>query len=223
MKKNKMIKENISLFLIVSLVVVSSYMFFEPQLVEAVGDDIGVTQTVSEEINIDCDATAALSPAISGQSGGSSSVNFTCTVETNNATGYTLKLEKNQTLQTSGGGTNKEFSDYTTTPSPLTYAWVVPGSDLEEWGFNIRATSADAEAKYEDNGADTCGSGSSSDDHCWDKIPTTPAVQIASSNTATAVGGTATIIGLKAQADGATNNLQSGAYACTITATALVQ
>ena len=220
MKKNKMIKKNISLFLIVSLVVVSSYMFFEPQLVEAVGDNISVTQTVTGEINLDCSATAALTPSIAGQSGGTSTGSFTCTVETSDANGYTLTLLKNQTLQTAGGGADKQFDDYTEN-APLDYAWSAPSAGTEKWGLNITA-GADAEAVYEDNGADTCGAGSPSADHCWNEIPTTPANQVASANAATGVGGTQTSFAIKAQA-GASNNLQSGAYACTITATALVQ
>jgi len=136
MKKNKMIKKNISLSLIVSLVAVSSFMFFEPQLVKAVDDNVSVTQTVTGEINIDCSATATLTPAIAGQTGGSSTGSFTCTVETSDVDGYTLTLLKNQKLLTGAGGANLEFDDYVGS-TPLDYAWGAPAAGTEKWGFNF--------------------------------------------------------------------------------------
>jgi len=196
-------------------------MFFESELVKAADDTTDVSLTVTTEITVDCDAACSMTTGgpINAISGGSLTGTFTCTVTTPDSSGWNLTVKKSQILQRSGGGANKEFTDYTEN-SPLDYAWTAPGAGNETFGFNLRAATEDAVAKYTDNGSDTCGTGTVSNDHCWTKFPTTPTTEkVSSSNAATDPAGDAVNFGLKAEAGGS-NFLEPGAYTTTITATA---
>jgi len=214
-------KQIISLVAIISLLAMGSYMLFEPGMIKAAEDTTDVSLTVTTEITLTCDATSTLTGTINAISGGSATGNFSCAVKTPDSSGWNLTVKKNQTLQRSGGGVNKEFTDYTEN-TPLDYAWTAPGAGAETFGFNLRAGTEDAVAKYTDNGTTTCGSGTVSNDHCWTKFPTTPtAEKVSSSASPTASGGDAVNFGLKAEAGGS-NFLEPGAYTNTITATATV-
>ena len=214
-------KKVISSTIITVLLAFVSLIYFEPELARAF--DIGVSLQVTTEITLDCDAACDMTTGgpINAISGGSLTGNFACTVKTPDTTGWNLTVKKNQTLQRSGGGANKEFTDYTEN-SPLDYTWTAPGAGNETFGFNLRAATEDAVAKYTDNGSDTCGAGTVSNDHCWTKFPTTPTTEkVSSSNAATDPAGDPVNFGLKAEAGGS-NFLEPGAYATTITATATI-
>jgi len=215
-------KKTISLVTIIGLLALTSYMVFEPEMTKAVEDTTTVNLTVTTEITVDCDAACNMTTGgpINAMSGGSLSGNFTCTVKTPDPTGWNLTVKKSQTLQRSGGGANKEFTDYTEI-SPLDYAWTAPGAGAETFGFNIKAGSADVMQKYCDAGVSPCNVGATpTDDHCWTKFPTTPTTEkVSSSGAATDPAGDAVNFGLKAEAGGS-NFLEAGAYTTTITATA---
>jgi len=216
-------KQTISLVTIIGLLVMGSYMLFEPELARAVEDTTAVSLTVTSEITVDCDAACDMTTGgpINAISGGSLTGDFTCTVETPDSTGWNLTIKKDTVLKTGAGGENNQFDDITPS-TPLDYTWSTVGSGLEEFGFNIKATSEDTLQKYCDAGASPCDVGTTpTDDHCWDAVPTTPATKVSSSNAATDPAGDAVNFGLKAEAGGS-NFLEPGAYTATITATATV-
>jgi hypothetical protein len=215
------VKKALSLTLIINLIIFLSYVFFEPQLTKAVADETGISLSVTGEININCSTTAALSPAIAGQSGGIATTTFGCNVETNDDSGYNLKLKKDQLIQTAGGGADKQFDDYTTSTNPIDFTWGAVSAGAEEFGFCVNS-GADTTQRYQDSGA-ACNTGSNVTAwRCWDYITTNPTErEVANRASATSGGGSYTEFGLRAEAGGS-NNLQEGTYNCTTTATALV-
>lgn len=216
-------KKTLALITIITFLAMNSYIVFEPEMTNAAEDFTAVSVTVTTEITISCDTTATLVGAINSISGGSATTSFTCTVTTPDTLGWNLTVKKDQTLQRPGGGANKEFTDYASTTSPTDYDWLAGnpvGDGNEVFGFELESGSQDAVAIFKDNGSDTCGSGSVSDEHCWAYFPTTPTTyKVASSNSPTDGGGDAVIFDIKADAGGS-NFLEPGAYTNTITATA---
>lgn len=222
----KTIKRTISAFLIFSVFSLSGYLFLEPEVSRAAtaSDDVVVSQVVTGEITISDAGNETLSGEIGGMTGGTgnSSGNTTWTVTTNDTSGFSLTLKKDGKLNYDGGGTNKEFDDYATS-SPLVYDWSSAGSGETKFGFNVTgaASTTDVVAKYKDDGASTCGAGSTiTDGKCWNQIPTTTDEEtIVNRSTWTPTGGSTVSIKFRADA-GANNHLESGTYQTTITATA---
>ncbi|RLC39837.1 MAG: hypothetical protein DRH33_01765 [Candidatus Nealsonbacteria bacterium] len=193
-----------------------AFLILEPLNLQAATDTVSVSQSVVAEINVNCSSTATL-PNVNGQTGGTATTTFGCTVESSNASGWTLAIKYDHKLYTDGGGTGKEFDEYTTSTIPADYDWDPVGAGNEEFGFNVHS-GANVVSTFADNGVDSCGSGSPSAWHCFYPISTTD-VTIADSNSPTAPSGENYVIGLQDEV-GSSNNLQSGSYSCTITATA---
>jgi hypothetical protein len=216
-------KKIISLSLALSFILCGTYLFFEPELTGAATATTAVSLTVTGEINLNCSSTAALSPSIAGQTGGTATGTFGCLVTTNNSTGYNMKIEKNQKLQIADVA-DQRFDDYATTSGPADFNWAAPGSGNETFGFAVNscASTTDIVAAYKDNTSACGGAGTNVTAwRCFTAIPTTPTTSAAVANrgTATPAVGILTVFGLEAQAGGS-NNLNSGSYTCTTTVTA---
>jgi hypothetical protein len=195
------------------------FPLLEPEISEAADDTTTVTLTVTSEITVACDTTAALSGTINGITGGNATGNFSCTVTTPDTKGYSLKVKEDGTLQTDGGGANKEFTNYTTN-SPLNYDFGTIGSGLESFGFSLSASTTSPVQAYKNNGA-SCNqaAGSVSELHCWNGF--TGSDQEVSNKAAAAGAGELTKFNLRAEAGGS-NALQPGSYQNIVTATASV-
>jgi hypothetical protein len=215
-------KQSLSITLIISLISFGGFIFFEPQLVEALDASTNVTLAVTGEITLSCSSTAALSPAILGQTGGIATGTFGCVVTTNNSSGYSLSIKKDQKLQIADI-VNQRFDDYTTNTTYADWTWDSPTAGNEEFGFAVNscASTTDIIVNYRDNGSNACGGAGASVTawRCWHNIPTTTAEAIGSRSTATPPGGILTTFGLRAEAGGS-NSLMSGNYSCTTTVTA---
>jgi hypothetical protein len=215
-------KQSLSITLIISLISFGGFIFFEPQLVEALDASTNVTLAVTGEITLSCSSTAALSPAILGQTGGVATGTFGCVVTTNNSSGYSLSIKKDQKLQITDAA-DQRFDDYTTNTSYTDWTWHAVGNGNEEFGFAVNscASTTDILVNYRDNGSNACGGAGTSVTawHCWHNIPTTVAESVGNRTTATPAGGILTIFGLQAEA-GSSNSLLQGSYSCTTTVTA---
>ena len=200
------------------LLAIFGFSLIEPTLTR--GADVGVSQTVSAEINLACDANVAGLSAIAGISGGTSNGTFNCTTTTNNSAGYNLTFKKNGLLLTAGGGADKQFDDYTgATGDPIDYNFAAPGAGVEYWGFNMTA-GTDVATRFKDNGAACNVAGAVNAGQCWVRVPTTPTVEtVATGATATGGSGVQSSFGVRMQA-GASNALQSGTYTSTLVVTA---
>jgi len=216
-------KKIISSVTIIGLLVVISYVIFEPEVIK--GANIGVTQVVTGQVTLTCDASVSGLTSIPGVSGGTSNGTFSCTSTTNNDDGYNLKLKKTALLcHTEGCAANQQFDDYTgTTTDPIDFNWTDVGSGVEEWGFNM--TSGDDVTDRFRNAAGPAspcntGGGIVTAGQCWVMIPTTPDEEtVANKTSPTDAAGSASGFGVRIQA-GDSNFLRSGDYTTTLVATA---
>lgn len=222
----KIIKPTIVLTLAVSIITCGGYIFFEPELAGAEVATTAISLTVTSELNLNCSSTAALSPSLAGQTGGTATGTFGCVVTTNDTSGYNLTLKKDQKLMITDVA-NQRFDDYATSSGtgPQDWNWVLVGNGNEKFGFSVvsNASSAtDVVQAHRDNGSSACGTSTSLTPwHCFRDIPTTPTTDsIINRSTPTATSGSLTVFGLYAQAGGS-NNLTEGVYTCTTTVTAV--
>lgn len=220
-------KRIFSISLIISLVSMMTFMFFEPQAVDS-ADSIFVNLTVDAEASLSSPADVTMLPNVPGITGGVATGEATWTVITNNSTGFTLTLQASASPALASGGNN--FADYTPTTASPDYTWAVADS-TKEFGFTVEpATAADTGPLFMDDGADSCGGGGDSTNGtntCWYGFNGATAITGINRTTATAFGGEAEKVKFEAQlynADGAPNDANgiavSGAYQATITATA---
>jgi hypothetical protein len=196
----------------------TGFVTLEPQTTQAATTSaVTVSQTVIGEIVVACDSTTTL-PSLSGQTGGTATTTFNCTSTSNNATGWILTLKYDHKLRKGAGtSTDQYFDDYTTSTDVTDYTWDSVGSGNEEFGFSVNSGTSTV-LKYRDNGSDTCNTSTApSAFHCFHPFSASEET-IADSSSPTVAGGELYVIGLQDEA-GTSNNLESGSYGCTITAT----
>ena len=211
------IKKIFTFGLAIYFAAIAGFMFLEPELTRAA--TVAVSLSVTTEITVSCDSTAALSGVINAISGGSATGNFSCTVTTPDTKGYSLKVKENHTLYNGSAGANREFTDYAT-GTPLAYDFGTIGAGNEVFGFSLDSTTVSPIQQYQNNGGSPCNvAGSATTNHCWNGF-TSSDQEI--SNKAAAVGsGELTKVNLRAEAGG-TNALLPGTYSNTVTATATI-
>jgi hypothetical protein len=188
-------------------------------------DSVTVTGRVTAGIAITVGNAALDLGDIDGFNGGYSSGVVTWTVKTNNATGYTVHISKNQLFMTGAGGAGKQFTDLAATP----YYGATPGITANNtgFGFAINALSGPTAGAAFVDAASTCGAGGTfSANVCWAGIPASASpLQIAAKATKAAdVGDT---VGVTIRADigltPTTSFLESGDYTNVVTMTSTMQ
>lgn len=206
-----------------ALALIGYYSFFASG---AATDTIVVNATVTSGISITAVSTPVSLGSIDGFNGGSGSVDASWTVKTNNKNGYKLELSKNHLLWIDpAGGAGKQFNDYISSGDP-TYDWSVANDEVK-FGFAIKTlpSGATAAQRYLNDGVD-CNqvAGSFTTVKCWDTVPDTTPIQIASKSAKTTGAGDTTTINLQAQIGTPVsgNYLESDSYTTTVTATATV-
>jgi len=211
-------KKILSLFTALAIIAAGSYMFFEPQIMDAAYDEVSVSQAVTGEISITQPGDVTMLPAIAAMTGGTGTGTSTWTVTTTQSTGYNLQLTASTSPALKNGATDS-FADYTpTAPTVPDYAWSV-GASAAEFGYTVEGT--DTATLFKDNGSTACNTGSTLGSYtCWLNASTT-VVTIATKGSS-AVGGDATSVGYRAEAKSGSNKI-SGTYTATIGATATVQ
>jgi hypothetical protein len=229
-------RKNIVSVLTITLIVLGSYSFFEPQLTKAWGpgtgpyaDPITVTQDVSAEISLDSPADVNMSASIPGMTGGSATGQATWTIATNNNTGFKLELEASTDPALQGVAQGDSFADYTETAGGVPdFDWSVAESDAE-FGYTVEAaTAADLDQSFMDNaGATPCNTAGASQtaDKCWIGFAGAGVKeQVINRTTETAVAGEAEVVKFKAELNGPATDadgfLVEDTYTATVTATA---
>ncbi len=207
----KQIINVLSLTLVVSVLVFSSFIGLEPQLglAATASDSVTVTQAVTSGVSITAPANVTMNALTTTQL--TSVGTTTWTVITNSASGYTLGVQAAITGGALFTGTTY-FTDYTTTPT----AWSVSGA--YEFGF----------APF-GNDVTTATYGTGSLCESTANVPSASLKYVGFKSTDTAIAassgvtnqaGTATTICYAAEQD--TVWAPSGTYTATITATATV-
>ncbi|HEY5138574.1 MAG TPA: hypothetical protein VIJ25_04565 [Methylococcales bacterium] len=220
MKKNTIIK-NILGFGALTSVVFGAYLSFEPAIVNAVTDDITVTQAVTSDITISSPSDVNLTGTIYGMTGGTGTGSATWTVKTSDTSGFGMTLSADKDTNCLDNGASS-FVDYINA-SPLNYTWVDPA--VSAFGFTVEtATVGDTVLAFRDNGTVCGGSGAANSvDTCWSGFGgtfTTPKAVI-NRTSQTTISGEAEVIKFKSRLMSG-QFLPEGNYVAVITATAVV-
>ena len=211
-------KQIVSLTLVMGLILMTTLVYFEPEITKAVEDEITVSQNVTSEISISSPSDVTMSPAIAGMTGGTGDGSATWTVITSDTSGFSMSLKASTDPALKAG--SYTFADYTavggTTPD---YTWTVAAAD-SEFGYSVEpATTADTATIFKDDGAD-CNAGSlNTADKCWLDF-TTSNVQVINRSSETSSSGEAEVVKFKAQS-GSSHFQEEGTYTATVTATAV--
>jgi len=211
-------------FIIISL---AGFVFFEGAVVSAVYSATSTTDAsldyivrlqVTAEVSLSCPANEVNIGTISGISGGAADGTATCTVRTNDLSGYTLKIAASNTpaMVHDDGLTQYFFGDYDDGSDTPDYAWANTAATST---FGFAATSSDVVTAFKNDGA-ACNTGANiSNIHCFRGFKGTTQIDVSSSNTKTTYNGTDTIFRFKAEV-GATVGQATGFYHATTTITA---
>ena len=166
----------------------------------------------------DCSDFTMTGSPIGGMTGGTAAGSCTWTVKTDNAAGFSMSLKAS--TDPAMEGATYTIADYTETLSGTPdYSWSVAGG-AAEFGYTVEpATTADAVAKFLDDGSD-CGVGSGQVvDKCWIDFATADYTVI-NRGSRTGSSGEAEVIKFKAEV-GNTSMQEGDTYDATITATAV--
>jgi len=194
------------------------YPCLEPLVVEAVTDDIIVTQYVDSDIAISSPDDVIMTGTIYGMTGGTGNGSAYWTITTSNAAGFNMSLKADTSPAMKSG--SYSFGDYVTGAVP-DYSWAITSTDVSEFGYTVEAeTTEDLDTKFKDNGADTCGTGSAdTEDKCWLGF-TTSSVLAVNRTSVTSESGEDETVKFRAQS-GSSNFQEEGDYIATITVTAI--
>jgi len=215
----------LSVALIINLLFFSVYVFFEPQSVRALEDQIRITQTVTAEISITSPGDVTMSPSIPGMTGSGgvpSTGSATWTVITNNIQGFSMTIKSSTTPAMRGDATSDYFDDYTTTNLNIPdHIWGIL-SDAAEFGYTVEPeTVADTVQLFRDNGTFCNQPGIQNQiDRCWLNASTS-AVTIINRTASTTSSGEAEVVKFQVEQGASTFKLED-TYTATTTVTVVV-
>jgi hypothetical protein len=181
------------------VVIVASFTFIEPAVVDAVDSQFRISQSVTSEISFLTPATdITMSPALAGVTGGTSNGSTQVVVLTNNAAGYHMTLTASSSagmLGNTQGGTIPAYVPQSANVPDYTFTTPV---NTARFGYTVEAsTTSDLDAKFMNSGT-TCNSGSAdAADSCWLNASSS-AVQIVNRLTSTPSSGATTTIKFRA-------------------------
>lgn len=212
--------------LVFGLVLMVTYLAFEPVLGRSQSDEFTVTQQITGEISFAASTTdVTMTPAIASLTGGTSTGATQVVVNTNSITGYTMDISFSSSTamnQNSGTSSIPNYTPVSTGTPDFTFGGVPLNS--AEFGYTVEAsTTADVDPTFRDNGG-TCATGSSNTaDSCWMNPSTTDERIINRSVIAPASGATTTVKFQLVVNPNPTPALPADFYTATVTLTALNQ
>lgn len=206
--------KNAITILVVTIAVVPFFlMFFEPERISALTDDIKVSAEVSEEISLSSPGDVALAssiPGMTGNPGSPASGSATWTVITSNATGFNMKVKASGET---GMVKDADWYMYAYTPAvagSADYTWASPAVGSAEYGFSVTAeTVGDIDTPFTNNGASCGNGGNNTDNQCWYPFSLVD-LQVINRTSATGGGGEDEKINFRAESNG--QMLEAGFY-----------
>lgn len=209
---------------LIALMAMLSFFTLEPKVGIGASDSdtFEVSQTVTEEISfVATSSDVVMSPSLAGITGGTSNGSYAVRVRTNNAAGYnmTIAFSTSTAMQRDGGG--GYISNYSPTAAG-TPDYTFANETFSQFAYTVTAsTTTDVDATFQDNGSNTCATGSSNGAAtCWYNPSTTPET-IINRTTSTAASGATTTIAFRVNIpSNPSPAIQTGTYTATATLTA---
>jgi len=225
------IKNSMSVVLagvVISGLLAATFVLAEPTVSRAVSDSFVVTQTILSEIAFVASTTdVTMDASIGGLTGGTANGTTTVAVNTNNTAGYNMTLYFDDTPAMNQNGGTGYIDNYSpTTPGTPDFTFNDTAEVFSQFGYRVTgAQAADVDPTFQDNGVDTCGTGSSNTyGACWyNPTASTSPETIINRSTPTPVGGSTTTLNFRIYVPTNPNpQVPSGTYTATATLTAVV-
>jgi len=226
--KSNPITSAIALTTLAAYVLFTMYVLSEPSIANGQASDSGqivVTQEITGEIALTIASTSIrMDGAIAGVTGGSSTGTTSANVISNNATGYnlTIDFEDSVAMQQDAGAGFIDNYNPSTGGGNGDYNMSV-GAGEAAFAYTVSGIVADIEDRFKNDGAGDCtGTTNSDEGFCWYNVGTgdaTSAVTLVDRSTATASTGATTTINFQVRV-GSGSSLEEGFYTATSTITA---
>lgn len=180
------------------LILALLFVVVEPAMSDAATASTQFTETLSVTSEISflvSGSNLTLSPSLAGITGGTANGQTSVRVLTNNALGYSMTLTASSSSGMIANGSSGVIPALIpasgTTPD---YSFAAP-TNSAAFGYTVEAsTTADLDAKFKDNGSNTCNTGSTDTaDKCWLNASTSAVTIINRSSATSASGSTSTI------------------------------
>jgi hypothetical protein len=207
------------------MIVLASFFMLEPAVSRAQEvDSFTVTQQITAEIEFLTTANdVTMSPTIGSITGDTANGSTQVVVNTNNSAGYNMTIAFSSTTAMSrngGGGVINNYAPASTTNPDYTFA----NETFAQFAYTVTAsTTTDVDQSFQDNGSNTCGTGSSNGAAtCWFD-PDDAAETIINRTTSTPISGATTTIGFRVNVPpNPVPAIPTGFYTATATLTATV-
>ncbi len=213
--------------IVFGLLLMVTYLAFEPVLGQAIEDEFTVTQEITGEIAFSTPANDVdMAPALASVTGGTSTGASQVVVTTNSAGGYTMDIRfatgTNDTAVMEDGSGNV-IPNYPATTTP-DHDFSAPANSAA-FGYAVKASNTtDVVALLRDNGGGVCNSGTDNTDFVCFIAPTTTDRQIINRLSAPPTSGATTTIQFQVVVSPNPSPLiPTGFYTATATLTALTQ
>lgn len=211
------LKKTLGMSLIVTLVLIASGIYLEPNLVDAATatDSVVVTLQVDTGITITSPADTTMSTAL-GAAVNTAIATTTWNVKTNNVLGYTLTVaaSTNPAMRVSG---SQYVNDFATTTTPELWSTIPTGR--AEFGYSAFGTDVNTSTYGTATGGVSCGATSTpSTTLKYRGFTTSASPTIATRSSTTTTSGVDTTLCYAVEQKGV--YIDSGTYTATITATA---
>lgn len=154
---------------VLSVVILASFVVFEPVISRAIVDNFVVTQSITGEIAFSVPANdVTMTPPIASLTGGTSTGATQVVVTTNSVAGYNMTLGFASTTAMVGNTNGGSIPDYTPTTGGVPDYTFTVAPNAAEFGYTVEAsTTNDLDPTFRNSGV-TCASGGSDDANaCW--------------------------------------------------------
>lgn len=189
----------LALTLVVSLVLMVSYVLVEPTVSRSqVYDQFTISQTVTAEISfVATAADVVMDTTIPGITGGTANGSTQVRVYTNDSSGYTMTIAASGTPAMQGTTQGGSIPNYTPAVANVPDYTHSVGANTGEFAYTVSAsTTSDLAQKFLDNGSNACNTGSadtSGVSTCWYGLSTAATSTINRATPTAASGATTTI------------------------------
>lgn len=204
------------------LVLIMTFMVFEPLTTRAITTNFTVTQLMTAEISFLATSTGVtMAGSLAGITGGNATGSTFVVVQTNQSTGYTMDIAFSNSPAMRGNVTGSTaIVDYGTTSEP-TFGFFASTSAV--FAYNVaNLPSSSLDPSFKNNGSSCNAGGSYTANTCWMGPSTTP-FRIISSGVAAPAGATTTLQFRVNVPNNPNPGVQSDTYTATATLTAVTQ
>ena len=197
MNIKKFLKESLVITLISFITLVSGFSYLEPNITSAITDEHTVKQTITAEITFAAAANdITMAPELASVTGGTANGGTQFRIVSTNSTGFSVTINTDSDNGMEGEATSGTIPHITPAVAGVPdYTFSAAPANTAEFAYTINSsTTGEITQPFRNNGADTCGTGSTETEaNCWLDATTTAFTIINRSTPTDASGATSTL------------------------------